>query len=121
MDMEKVIPLDLSDRDELPNLIPFDPETMKPQDIGFGQPSTEILISEDSPEGQVWNIPSLWWSPEGNPTYVSPRTAARLAYTYEKENDVKLPRFPKGAYKEASEAAQESSSVGGATNRKLAN
>lgn len=119
--MEKVIPLDLSDRDKLPDLVPFDPETMKPQDIGFGQPSTEILISEDSPDGKVWNIPSLWWTREGEPVYVTPQTAARLAFVYERDNGVKFPRFPEGAYEKASEEAQIRSNNEGATNIRLAN
>ena len=55
-----------------PKLIPFDPKKHKPvdaQSIGLpnskpGQKATEYEATEIAPDGQVWNIPSVWFSAE---------------------------------------------------------
>jgi len=96
------------------NLVPFDPETMKPKDVGLGGPSTEYLVTQEAPDGKVWNIPSIWWTPDGEPVQVPEDVAARLAYQYEKqfEGRGQFPRFDD--IDTAVENAKERSKSGGA-------
>ena len=104
---------------ELPkNLVPFDPKVHKPQDLGLGEEgamSTEHVITTDSPTGDVWNIPTVWFDPEGKGVKLPNEVAQRLAYDYEKSNKGKWPRFPSGDYEVAGTVAGERSKGGGAT------
>eukprot|EP00481_Brizalina_sp_1-RS-2013_P001474 TRINITY_DN3693_c0_g1_i1.p1 TRINITY_DN3693_c0_g1~~TRINITY_DN3693_c0_g1_i1.p1 ORF type:complete len:123 (-),score=19.81 TRINITY_DN3693_c0_g1_i1:41-409(-) len=67
-------------------LEPFDYNKHKPQDVGLGGPSTEYLVTLDSPDGGVWVVPSIWWDEEGNPTLVENQDKVfEIAKQYEKE------------------------------------
>lgn len=102
-------------------LEPFDYRKHKPQDVGLGGPSTEYLVTLDSPDGGVWVVPSIWWDEEGNPTLVKNQDKVfELAKQYEKENNVMFPRFPQGEYKQADMFAQARSKAGGASKGLLA-
>ena len=85
--------------DPLPMMVePFDPKKHKPQDIIGGPnhrhgPSTEITITEMSPDGNVWNIPTVWFTPDGRGHRVEPQQAQYLAQRYEQETGRKFPRF----------------------------
>lgn len=102
-------------------LEPFNYKKHKPQDVGLGGPSTEYLVTLDSPDGNVWVVPSIWWDEEGNPTLVENQDKVfELAKQYEKENNVMFPRFPQGEYKQADMFAQARSKAGGASKGLLA-
>jgi hypothetical protein len=103
-------------------LEPFNFKKHKPQDVGLGGPSTEYLVTLDSPDGGVWVVPSIWWDDEGKPTLVENQDKVfEIAKQYEKENNVVFPRFPKGEYKQADMFAQARSKAGGASKGLLAN
>ena len=102
-------------------LEPFNPSKHQPQDVGLGGPSTEYLITVDSPDGGVMVIPSIWWDEEGKPQLIEDQDeAVSLAVEYEKGNDVVFPRFAPKAYKEADTFAQKRSKTGGASFMPLA-
>lgn len=102
-------------------LVPFDPAKHQPQDVGLGGPSTEYLITVDSPDGGVMVIPSIWWDAEGKPTLVEDQgEAVRMATEYEKASSKQFPRFAPKAYKEADNFAQQRSKAGGASKAALA-
>ena len=102
-------------------LEPFDPSKHTPQDVGLGGPSTEYLITVDSPDGGVMVIPSIWWDEEGEPQLIEDQNeAVSLAVEYEKENSVVFPRFAPKAYKKADAFAQQRSKLGGASIMPLA-
>ena len=102
-------------------LEPFDYRKHKPQDVGLGAPSTEYLITVDSPEGGVMVIPSIWWNEEGKPTLIKDqREAVLLAKDYEKKSNKQFPRFAPKAYKEADSWAAKRSKAGGASKTFLA-
>lgn len=102
-------------------LEPFDPSKHTPTDVGLGGPSTEYLITVDSPEGGVMVIPSIWWDEEGKPQLIEDQgEAVSLALEYEKGNDKQFPRFAPKAYKEADQFAQQRSKAGGASKAPLA-
>jgi hypothetical protein len=108
---------------EIPeNLVPFDPSKHKPQDLGLGEDgelSTEHVITTDSPTGDVWNIPTVWFGPDGRGYKLPDDISQRLAYSYEKGNKGQWPRFPKGEYDVAGQDASARSKEGGATKRPL--
>jgi len=105
----------------MPKLEPFDYTKHKPQDVGLGGPSTEYLITVDSPEGGVMVIPSIWWDEDGKPQLIEDqRQAVKLAKTYEKETKKQFPRFAPKAYKEADMWAAGRSKAGGASKGLLA-
>lgn len=116
----------------MPKLIPFDPSIHKPKDIGFGGPSTEFLVTIDSPDGQVMVVPSIWWDEEGNPQLlgdiekiknnewgIDEDAVRNMVKDYEKETGYTFPRFGKAGvednYKLADLWAQERSKAGGAS------
>ena len=102
-------------------LEPFDNKKHTPQDVGLGGPSTEYLITVDSPDGGVMVIPSIWWDEEGKPQLIEDQDeAVSLALEYEKGNDKQFPRFAPKAYKEADAFAQKRSKAGGASKEPLA-
>ena len=106
---------------ELKTLIPFDFKKHKPQDIGLGGPSTEYLITVDSPEGGVMVIPSIWWDEQGSPRLIdNQNTAVELAKKYERDSGKQFPRFGTKAYKEADRWAASRSKAGGASKGALA-
>tara|TARA_R110002126_G_scaffold19559_1_gene73462 strand:+ start:235 stop:609 length:375 start_codon:yes stop_codon:yes gene_type:complete len=103
------------------NLEPFDYTKHKPQDVGLGGPSTEYLITVDSPEGGVMVIPSIWWDEEGKPILIKDqREAVSLAKDYEETTNKQFPRFAAKAYKEADSWAAKRSKAGGASKAFLA-
>jgi hypothetical protein len=121
-----------------PKLIPFDPKKHKPvdaQSIGLpnskpGQKATEYEATEIAPDGQVWNIPSVWFSAEsGEAVYIAnPDIAGRVARMYEEGTGKKFPRFGLayngkdknvGAFNDAEMAARQRSAGGGATQGSL--
>jgi hypothetical protein len=102
-------------------LEPFDYKKHKPQDVGLGGPSTEYLITVDSPEGGVMVIPSIWWDGDGKPRLIEDQEeAVMLAQQYEKTTSKQFPRFAPKAYKEADTFAQKRSKAGGASSSNLA-
>ena len=102
-------------------LEPFDYMKHKPQDVGLGGPSTEYLITVDSPEGGVMVIPSIWWDSDGKPKLIeNQREAVLLAKDYEKTTNKQFPRFAFKAYQEADKFARERSEAGGASTSFLA-
>ena len=105
----------------MPKLEPFDYTKHKPQDVGLGGPSTEYLITVDSPEGGVMVIPSIWWDEDGKPQLIEDqRQAIELAKIYETETKKQFPRFAPQAYKEADMWAASRSKAGGASKGLLA-
>jgi len=107
-------------------LRPFDYKKDTPKDVGLGGPSTEYLITLDSPDGGVWVIPSIWWDKKGKPTLLDPKVegnqkkAFDLAKQYEKDTGKKFPRYDKGAYGQADNFAIKRSHEGGASSSYLA-
>jgi len=105
-------------------LVPFDVNKHTAQDVGFGDPSTEVTITVDMPDNTVGIIPSVWWDTKGNPTLVDEATAIQLADHYEKQTSNKFPRFGKVGnktnYTKADAWAQKRSAKGGATQSPLA-
>ena len=114
-------------------LEPFDYKKHKPQDLGKGGLSTEVIITVDDPNtGEVMNIPSVFWDSEGVPTFFDTRSgnpqtdkdnqnkAIKLALEYEKATGKKFPRFSPKAYQEAGEVAHLRSIAGGASKGSLA-
>lgn len=118
---------------DAPKLIPFDPKKHKPVDaksIGIpgakaGDVATEYSATEVSPDGQVWNIPTVWFDAQsGRAVYVADRAAAGdLASKYERSTGNKFPRFGvayngqkenTAAFDKAVSAAEKRSSGGGA-------
>jgi len=100
---------------------PFDYMKHKPQDVGLGGPSTEYLITVDSPEGGVMVIPSIWWDADGAPNLIKDQQAAiAMATQYEEESGLQFPRFGAKAYQEADEFAEGRSKAGGASTSFLA-
>jgi len=99
-------------------LEPFDPKKHKPKDIGKGGLTTEYLITEYDSDGQVWNIPSVWWDDEGNPLEMKPELAQQLAADHEKQTGKRFPRFK--SLGDGVAAAKKRSKRGGATKEPLA-
>ena len=111
----------------MPKLVPFDPEQHTPKDIGLGGPSTEYLVTIDSPEGEVMVVPSIWWNEEGEPTFlgnletneIDQNNILQLVQDYEKETKLSFPRFGKAGvednYKLADQWAMKRSKEGGAS------
>ena len=109
------------------NFIPFDPKKHKPVDavsLGLpgakpGQNATEFLASEKSPEGGVWNIPTIWFNEEtGKATYFKNIDRAwNEAKLYEERTGKKFPRFK--TIPLAVAAAEGRSKRGGATKKEL--
>lgn len=93
-------------------LIPFDKAIHKPRDIGLGGPSTEYTITELSPEGRVWNIPTIWWDEKGNPKKLKNMDALRQAFKYELQSNLRFPRYD--TFESGDQAAVERSKQGGA-------
>lgn len=93
-------------------LIPFDKAIHKPKDIGLGGPSTEYTITELSPEGRVWNVPTIWWDEKGNPKKLKNIDALRQAFKYELETNLRFPRYD--SFETGDQAAVERSKQGGA-------
>lgn len=76
------------------DLIPFDPKKHKPIVAPNGMKTTERLISEDSPDGKVWNIPTVWFDSEtGKPRLLPAQKAWSVAALYEKTTGRFFPRY----------------------------
>jgi len=109
------------------DFIPFDPKKHKPVDaVSLGLPNakkgmdaTEFLASEKSPEGGVWNIPTIWFNEKtGEPTYFKNIDRAwNEAKAYEEKTGKKFPRFK--TLPLAVAAAEGRSKKGGATYKEL--
>ena len=100
-------------------LEPFDPKKHKPQDMGKGGLTTEYLVTEHSPDGKVWNIPSVWWDEDGHPVEITnPALNNKLATQYERHSGKKFPRYK--SIEGGVSAAKKRSSKGGATGDFLA-
>ena len=99
---------------------PFNPKKHEPKDVGFGGPSTEYLITVDSPDGGVMVIPSIWWDSKGEPILVEQKEAIKQAIKYEEFSGKQFPRFAPKAYAKADEFARNRSASGGATQGELA-
>lgn len=111
----------------MPKLVPFDPEQHTPKDIGLGGPSTEYLITVDSPDGKVMVVPSIWWDEKGEPAFIGDlnedkiyvEDIIKIAQDYEKETGLSFPRFGEAGnpdnYKLADTWAMKRSKAGGAS------
>ena len=99
-------------------LEPFDPKKHKPIDTVGGMKSTEYLVSEESPEGTAWNIPTIWFDKKTKePVLRTGDDAWNTALEYEEKTGKKFPRYK--SIPEAVDAAKKRSSKGGATEKKL--
>ena len=100
-------------------LEPFDPAKHSPADVGLGGKSTEYLMSEKSPDGMFWNIPSIWWGPNGNAYLFKgrPDDAWEMAKNWEENTGEKFPRFE--SLDAAMMAAARRSDEGGAMKSRL--
>ena len=100
------------------NLEPFNPRKHKPvQTVGASR-ATEYLVTEKSPEGKAWNIPTIWFNKKTNkPTYLKGDKAWNEAVSYEKSSGKKFPRFKTIAA--GVTAAKNRSKAGGASNKTL--
>jgi len=100
------------------DLIPFDPNKHKPIKLPGNRGATEYLVSETSPEGTAWNIPTIWFDSESNkPKLLTGDKAWNAAAAYEKRSGKKFPRFD--SIDIAVEAAKSRSSKGGASKKSL--
>ncbi len=91
---------------------PFDPTKHKEQDVGLGGMSTEYIATETSPDGDFWNIPTIWFDASGKAAKVDRYNAYALAQEYETRTGKRFPRFKTpGA---GSFAAMNRSAQGGA-------
>jgi hypothetical protein len=99
-------------------LEPFDPKRHKPQDVGKGGLSTELLATEKAPDGKFWNIPTVWWDKEGKPLVVDVEQAWELAREYEQKTGRRFPRFK--SIDEGVKGAKKRSGAGGASQGSLA-
>tara|TARA_R110000803_G_scaffold199893_1_gene264062 strand:- start:853 stop:1176 length:324 start_codon:yes stop_codon:yes gene_type:complete len=100
------------------DLIPFNPSIHKPIKTVMGMKATEYLMTEKSPEGGAWNIPSIWFdSKTKEPVFLKGDNAWDEAVRFEKRTGKKFPR-----YKDIStgvDAAKKRSNKGGATKKSL--
>ncbi|MDF2143197.1 hypothetical protein [Paenirhodobacter sp. CAU 1674] len=94
-----------------PPFAPFDPMKNTARDNGDGSFSTEIVITTESPDGQIWNIPSLWWREDGTSIELPQEQAIALARRYEQTSGKRFPRFK--TISEAEQAAVRRSDAGG--------
>ena len=102
------------------DLIPFDPKKHKPIVAPNGMRTTERLISEGSPDGKVWNIPTVWFDSEtGKPKLLPLDKALSAAVAYESSTGKSFPRFD--SIESAVESAKARSERGGATSKSLIN
>ena len=102
------------------DLIPFDAKKHKPIVAPNGMKTTERLASEESPDGKVWNIPTVWFDSEtGKPKLLPLNQALSAAASYESRTGKTFPRFDN--IKSAVEAAKARSKRGGATSKSLIN
>ena len=100
------------------NLVPFNPDKHKPLDAGDGRKMTEFLMTERSPEGTVWNIPSVWFDENtGKPMMLRGDDAWNEAVRYEKRTGKRFPRFKD--LDSGVESAKTRSDLGGATKKSL--
>ena len=74
---------------------PFDRDRDIPADLGLGGLSTEYTVTNESPDGGFWNIPSIWWTPDGVPAQVGPDSAQAFAMEYEQRTGKKFPPLPR--------------------------
>ena len=110
----------------MPSLTPFNPEIHTPVDVGFGEPSTEYLITIEDDNGEVMVVPSIWWTADNQARFMGdPETdtvfqesVKAMAQKYEEETGMMFPRFGKASeetYRAADEWAALRSKEGGAT------
>jgi hypothetical protein len=98
---------------------PFDPEKHSPIQTAGQSTATEYTSTTESPDGDVWNIPQIWFSVEtGEPVLKTGDDAWAAAYEYEKQTGKMFPRF--NSIPEAESAAQSRSDQGGASEQPLA-
>ena len=98
---------------------PFDPEKHDPIQTAGQSTATEYTSTTESPDGDVWNIPQIWFSVEtGEPALKTGDDAWAAAYEYEKQTGKMFPRF--NSIPEAESAAQSRSDQGGASEQPLA-
>jgi hypothetical protein len=65
---------------------PFDPEKHSPIQTAGQSTATEYTSTTESPDGDVWNIPQIWFSVEtGEPVLKTGDDAWAAAYEYEKQ------------------------------------
>ena len=101
------------------SLVPFDPDKHTPKDVGLGGPSTEYLVTDNHPDGGVFNYPSVWWGEDGEPVLLKGDEAYEQAIEYERRNKKRFPYYPD--VETAVDAAKSRSSGGGASHSKLTN
>jgi hypothetical protein len=115
--------MDMKDALSKKKLIPFDSRIHKPQDVGFGGPSTEYLATENAPDGTVFNYPQVWWDETGNPVKIEGQAGMEQALRYEQETGQNFPRFTgvdnATAIRNAVEAAKLRSKMNGAMSEPL--
>jgi hypothetical protein len=105
-----------SDDVQAEQLEPFDPNKHQPRDVGLGGLSTEYTVTQDSPDGNVWVVPSIWWDQNGDPVVLKDEQQInQLAKQYEQSTGREFPRFPAGQYELADQWAQNRSAQGGAS------
>ncbi len=93
---------------------PFDKERHESKDVGLGGQSTEYLATERAPDGGFWNIPMIWYSPDGKPVKVGIDQAYQMAVEHEKRTGQRFPRYDSpGA---GSFSAMNRSAMGGGQN-----
>lgn len=101
-------------------LEPFDPNKHRPVDLGLGGNSTEYLATEQDDDGLPFNFPTIWFNERGKAFKLPTETARMLSLDYEKITGKKFPRFDRGNFGAAVEAAQHRSAMGGAMKGLLA-
>lgn len=96
---------------------PFNPETDRPQDVGFGGPSTEYLAGAEDPYGNQFNYPQIWWQ-DGKPVLLDPDAAYDQSMRWEGATGLMFPRYRSADGAEM--AARSRSEQGGAEHKPLA-
>ena len=94
---------------------PYDPAIDRPKDMGFGGPSTELLQSNMTSQGDFVNIPSLWFMGSQGP-FIAPDPMG-LANSYELGTRETFPRFD--SLVDAVLSAKMRSASGGAEQRPI--
>lgn len=104
-----------------PRIRPFDPEQDEPRLNPNKSRSSEIIRTVQMDNGEITNVPSLWWERNsGEPvdlTGTSDDFLAALATRYERETGDQFPRFK--TFAEGNASSLKRSAAGGATQGKI--
>jgi hypothetical protein len=101
-----------------PMFEPYDPAKHQPQDLGLGGMSTEYTATQNAPDGGFWNIPTIWYTQQGEAQLLDPKDAQALAQMYEQQTGRRFPRYETPEI--GAERAMHRSAMGGATQGRLA-